>query len=238
MKRYILLSTILLFIVFATKAQEKKINTLSEKEKQEGWELLFDGKTLNGWHTYGKKDTVIGWRVIDGVLYNSGKGSDHGGDIVTDRKFKNFELYIEWRIDYQSNSGIFYHVNEEAEDAIYKTGPEYQLLDDKNWPDKLKAYQYTGANYAMNAPVGAEVKPLDQYNVTRIIVNGPHVEHWLNGVKVVEYELWTKEWEKNKMNGKWKDFPNYGIFKTGNIGLQDHGGLTRFRNIKIKVLPD
>jgi len=234
-----LLLAIFVMLVAFSQAQEKKDNVLTDKEKAEGWELLFNGKNLKGWHQYGKEGKKVkGWKVIDGVLYNSGKGSDHGGDIVTDKDYKNFELYVEWRIDYQSNSGIFYHVNEDVEDAVYKTGPEYQLLDDKNWPDKLKAYQYTGANYGMDAPKGAEVKPLDQYNVTRIIVNGPHVEHWLNGVKVVEYELWTDEWEEHKKAGKWKDYPNYGVFKTGKIGLQDHGGLTRFKNIKIRVLPD
>ena len=227
------ISTALFLLWFAYGFAQTANNHLTQKEKDDGWELLFDGETLDGWHTYGK-DTVLGWRVIDGVLYNSGSGSDHGGDIVTDKEFDNFELYIEWKIAYQSNSGIFYHVNEEAEDAIYKTGPEYQLLDDVNWPDKLKTYQYTGANYAMDAPVNAKVKPLDEYNITRIIVDGPNVEHWLNGVKVVEYELWTDTWYKHKNAGKWKDAPHYGIYKTGHIGLQDHGGLTMFRNIKVR----
>ena len=88
----------------------------------------------------------------------------------------------------------------------------------------------------MNAPVNAKVKPIDEYNTTRIIVNAPHVEHWLNGVKVVEYELWTEEWKENVKKGKWKDAPHYGIYKKGHIGLQDHGGLTMFRNIKIREL--
>lgn len=214
---------------------KEKHNQLSSEEKQNNWELLFDGETTNGWRNYGKQ-SITGWKVIDGVLYNSGKGSDHGGDIVSIKDYENFELYLEWKIGKESNSGIFFHVNEEVENAIYKTGPEYQLLDDKGWPGKIDPSQYSGANYAMNTPINTKVKPLDEFNAARIIVEGSHVEHWLNGAKVVEYELWTDEWEINKLNCKWKDYPKYGAYKTGKIGLQDHGGLTMFRNIKIRKL--
>lgn len=222
-------------ILMISCTNQKRDNMLTKKEKAEGWELLFDGKTTNGWRNYGKS-TMTGWKVIDGVLHNSGAGSDHGGDIITEEEYDNFELYIEWKATQKSNSGIFYHVNENAADAIYKTAPEYQLLDDIGWPTKLKPSQYSGANYAMNTPVNAKVKPLDEFNTARIIVNGPRVEHWLNGVKVVEYELWSEDWKKNKENSKWKDNAQYGMFKKGNIGLQDHGGLTMFRNIKIRKL--
>ena len=213
----------------------KDINTLSEKEKQQGWELLFDGKSLNKWKTFNGGE-VTGWKIVDGIMHNSGVGSDHGGDIVTKEEFQNFELCLEWKIAPESNSGIFIHVQEGITDAIYESGPEYQLIDDKGWPTKLKDSQYSGANYDMHAPVGAEVVPIDEWNKTRILVNGPHVEHWLNGNKVVEYELWSKEWKELKENSKWKDKPYYGISKKGYIGLQDHGGLTMFRNIKIRKL--
>ena len=235
MKRIFVLALIAIISITLAYSQTGEINTLTKKEKEEAWKLLFDGQTTNGWHNYGK-DGISGWKVIDGVLYNSGDGSDHGGDIVTDDEYESFELYIEWKINPQSNSGIFYHVNEQVEDAVYLTGPEYQLLDDVGWPDKLKESQYTGANYAINAPKNAKVKPLDEFNITRIIVNAHHVEHWLNGVKVVEYELWTEEWKENVKNSKWKDAPHYGIYKKGHIGLQDHGGLTQFRNIKIREI--
>lgn len=202
-----------------------------------GWQILFDGKTTNGWRNYGKK-TISGWKVVNGVLHNSGDGSDHGGDIITIGEYEDFELYLEWKIAKKSNSGIFYHVNEAGGEAIYDSGPEYQLLDDKGWPTKLKDSQYSGANYAMNPPVNSQVKPLDQWNKARIIVKDSHVEHWLNGTKVVDYELWSDDWEKNIQACKWKEHPNYGIYKRGHIGLQDHGGLTMFRNIKIKDLTD
>jgi len=216
-------------------AQNGAINSLTENEKKEGWRLLFNGKNLDGWKTFQGKE-ITGWKVIDGVLNNSGIGSDHGGDIVTREKFQRFELYIEWKIAPKSNSGIFFHVNEKIGKAIYESGPEYQLIDDKGWPDKLNNTQYSGANYAMHAPRNAVVKSLDEWNQTRIIVDGTHVQHYLNGVKVVDYYLWDHDWKSLKENGKWKDFPYYGMAKKGHIGLQDHGGLAQFKNIKIKVI--
>jgi len=216
-------------------AQNDKINTLSEKEKKEGWRLLFNGKNLDGWRTFQGKE-ISGWKVIDGVLNNSGVGSDHGGDIVTREKFQNFELSLEWKIAPQSNSGIFYHVNEKIGTAIYESGPEYQLIDDKGWPDKLRDDQYSGANYGMHAPKNAVVKDVNDWNQARIIVDGAHVQHYLNGVKVVDYQLWDNDWKLLKEKGKWKDYPYYGMARKGQIGLQDHGGLAQFRNMKIKVI--
>jgi len=216
-------------------AQNDKLNTLSEKEKKEGWRLLFNGKDLAGWRTFQGKE-ISGWKVVDGVLNNSGVGSDHGGDMITREKFQNFELSLEWKIAPQSNSGIFYHVNEKIGTAIYESGPEYQLIDDKGWPDQLRDDQYSGANYGMHAPKNAVVKDVNDWNQARIIVNGAHVQHYLNGVEVVDYQLWDNDWKRLKEKGKWKDYPYYGMARKGQIGLQDHGGLAQFRNMKIKVI--
>ena len=230
-----------LFVVFSASfllscnQQNKNLNTLTNKEKQEGWELLFDGKSFDGWKTFNGGE-VTGWKIIDGELHNSGVGSDHGGDIITKKQFENFELVLEWKIAPASNSGVFFHVQEGITDAIYESGAEYQLMDDKGWPDPLDADQYSGANYAMHAPKNAKVKPLDEWNSIRLVVKNPHVEHWLNGKKVVEYDLWSDEWHDAKAAGKWADTPHYGEAKKGHIGLQDHGGLTMFRNIKIREL--
>jgi len=224
------------FVIFLSAvAQNEKINTLSEKEKKEGWRLLFNGKNLDGWRTFQGRE-ITGWKVIDGVLNNSGVGSDHGGDIITREKFQNFDLELEWKIAPQSNSGIFYHVNEKIGTAIYESGPEYQLIDDKGWPDKLRDDQYSGANYGMHAPKNAIVKDVNDWNLARIVVDGAHVQHYLNGVKVVDYYLWDDDWKQLKEKGKWKDYPYYGMALKGQIGLQDHGGLAQFRNIKIKVI--
>lgn len=215
--------------------KDTAINTLSKKEVEEGWELLFDGKSLENWKTF-NGGKVTGWEIVDGVLNNSGVGSDHGGDIISKKEFQDFELYMEWKVSPESNSGIFFHVQEGIVNAIYESGPEYQLIDDKGWPTELKDSQYSGANYDMHAPQEAEVVPIDEWNKTRLIVKGPHVEHWLNGKKVVEYELWSDEWYERKENSKWKEREHYGMAKKGHIGLQDHGGLTMFRNIKIREL--
>lgn len=216
-------------------AQNDKINSLSEKEKKEGWQLLFNGKNLSGWKTFQGKE-ISGWKVIDGVLNNSGIGSDHGGDIITKERFQNFELYLEWKIGQKSNSGIFFHVNEKIGRAIYESGPEYQLIDDKGWPARLHDDQYSGANYGMHAPRNAIVRDLSEWNQTRIIVDETHVQHYLNGAKVVDYYLWDADWTARKEKGKWKDYLYYGMAKKGHIGLQDHGGLAQFRNIKIKII--
>ena len=215
--------------------KQPAINTLTEAEKAEGWKLLFNGTDLSNWKIYNGGE-VSGWKIEDGILHNSGVGSDHGGDIITKEQFQNFELYLEWKVSPQSNSGVFFHVVENVAPALYQSGPEYQLIDDKGWPGTLDPDQLSGANYAMHTPVGAQVKSIDDWNETRLIVNGKHVEHWLNGVKVVEYELHSDDWNARKATGKWKDEPFYGAADRGHIGLQDHGGLTMFRNIKIRTL--
>jgi len=225
----------LLLFIASSCSNKATINSLSQGEVDAGWELLFNGKTLDNWKTFNGGE-VSGWKIENGILHNSGEGSDHGGDIITKKEFADFELYLEWKLAPESNSGIFYHVQEGLTDAIYESGPEYQLIDEKGWPDKLEAYQYSGANYAMNAPQNAKVYAIGEWNTSRIIVKGSHVEHWLNQTKVVEYELWSPEWEANKSKSKWADTPYYGMSKSGHIGLQDHGGLAMFRNIKIREL--
>lgn len=210
-------------------------NTLSDAEVAAGWRLLFDGRTTDGWHTYGK-DKVIGWEVTNGELIALGQGGDHANDILTNDDYRSFELQVDWKLSPQANSGIFYHVVEKGYDLAYATGPEYQLIDDDGWPDKLEDWQHTAANYAMNPPSRKAARPVGQWNHTRILVSGAHVEHWLNGVKVVSYELWTPDWESRVKAGKWKDYPGYGRAKTGKIGLQDHGNKIYFRNIKIRTI--
>ncbi len=215
--------------------KEQPINTLTKEEIADGWKLLFNGVDMSGWKLYNGGEAT-GWRVEDGIMKNSGVGSDFGGDIITVDQYKNFDLVLEWKVSPSSNSGVFYRVQEGVAQAIYQTGPEYQLIDDKGWPEKLEPDQYSGANYGMQAPVNSEVKPIDDWNLSRLVVEGNHVEHWLNNVKVVEYDFYTDDWFARKNAGKWKDVPTYGIAEIGHIGLQDHGGLTLFRNIRIKEL--
>ncbi len=219
----LLICTILIFGIAA--AQGKK-----------GWISLFDGKTTDGWRTYQNKPSGS-WSVSDGLLYCKGNkdGNKQHADLITKDEFDNFELSIEWKIAPTANSGIIYRATE-AYPASYESGPEYQLIDDAGYPDKLEDYQKTGANYAMDAPVVHASKPAGEWNTTRIIVNKQHVQHWLNGKKVVEYELWSDAWKQHKTAGKWKDKEGYGMAKAGHIALQDHGGEAWFRNIRIRKL--
>ncbi|HVT83954.1 MAG TPA: DUF1080 domain-containing protein [Chitinophagaceae bacterium] len=235
-KKIVLFIFTLLGFSVASFAQQKD-NTLSAAEKKAGWKLLFDGKTLNGWRMYQNKP-ADSWLAKDGNLYCKGSTtdkSDKQADIITTDQYGDFELSIEWKISPQGNSGILYHVTEEY-DASYLSGPEYQLIDDDGYPEKLEDWQKTGADYAMYTTSSRPTKPVGQYNLTKIVVKGAHREYWLNGVKVVEFEAWTDDWYKRKAAGKWKDAPGYGMAKTGYICLQDHGSEMWFKNIKIRKL--
>ena len=210
-------------------------NKLSKTAQNKGWQLLFDGQTTKGWHAYNQKGTT-GWAAKDGELIALGQeGGSH--DIVSDEIFGDFDLSIEWKIAPGGNSGIFFNVVESPQyEAIYATGPEYQLVDDLGFPQKLEDWQKTAANYAMHPPMKNALRPVGQYNLTRLIVQKGHVEHWLNGEKIVEYQLWSPEWENLVKAGKWKDYPMYGRAKRGHLALQDHGKQTWFKNIKIRAL--
>lgn len=201
---------------------------------------LFDGHSLTGWHAYNNSTKNIkNWTIIDSALVCLGLAADaQGGDIVTDREYENFELSWDWKVDKGSNSGVMYHV---VEDSVYKapyeTGPEYQIIDDIGFPQKLEEWQKAGADYAMHPPnKNKKLMPVGQWNHSKIIYNKGHVEHWLNGEKIVEFESGTDEWKKKKTAGKWKNYPGYAIATKGKIALQDHGNKAYFKNILITEL--
>jgi hypothetical protein len=205
-------------------------NTLTAKDRADGWRLLFDGKTTSGWRGYRQQTLPSGWRAVDGALTRVGQA----GDVVTIDEFGDFELTLEWKLAPNGNSGVFYRVVED-DPVMWHMAPEYQIIDNA-YKEPLKPGQYAGANYDLDPPSRDVTKPIGSWNVTRVVARGPHVEHWLNGVKVVEYELWTPGWERQVGESKFKDYPKYGRARRGHIGLQDHGDQAAFRNIKIRGL--
>jgi hypothetical protein len=210
---------------------EQAHNTLTAAERAEGWQLLFDGQTTQGWRGFRRPDMPTGWRVVDGELQRAGSG----GDIITVEQFADFELKLEWKIEKGGNSGVIFRVSEEW-NRTWKTGPEMQVLDDERHRDGLQRITSAGSNYALHAAPEGAVHPAETWNHARIVARGAHVEHWLNGVKVVEYELWSPEWEELVAASKWDTLPGYGRQRRGHIALQDHGDSVAYRNIKIRPL--
>jgi alpha-3'-ketoglucosidase len=225
----------------AEMTQTQSPNTLSEEEETYGWELLFDGKSTELWNGYNKTSfPTKGWSVEDEMLIVKKSGTEEdgfGGDIVTKDKYENFELTIDFMLSDTANSGIFYMVTEEEGSAIWHNAPEYQILDDATYATMgVTNIHFTAANYDLHPAEKDYKNPMGEWNTARIIVNKGHVEHWLNGNKVVEYDLWTPEWEAKVKASKFKDYPGYGRTKNGQIGLQDHGHEVKFRNLKIRSI--
>ncbi len=215
----------------ANAMQEAPVNRLTAEEEAAGWRLLFDG-TLDGWRGYRRADAPAGWSVEDGILaFTPGAGD---GDLMTREQFGDFELELEWKIAEGGNSGIFYRATE-AERAPYWTGPEFQILHNAGHPDGRTPATSAGSNYALHAPVEDVTRPVGEWNRVRIVLDGARVEHWMNGVRIVEYELWTDEWRELVASTKFVDWPAYGMARAGHIGLQDHGDPVWFRNIRIRV---
>ena len=221
----------------AIAGESTSANQLSEQQKADGWKLLFDGQTMAGWRPF-KNKVNDSWEVLDGTLHCK-KVNDtienKRGDLMTTDQYENFELAFEWRIAPQGNSGVIYRVTEDF-DVPYASGPEYQLIDDVGYPGELKAANKTACNYDMHEAKNKTLNPPGEWNSSKIVVNGNHVEHWLNGVNVLEYEFGSADWKKRVAGSKWKDFPGYGLSKAGYIDLQDHGSEAWFRNLYIKVL--
>jgi len=240
----------------STPAQPTAPNTLTGQEQKDGWKLLFDGKTLNGWRAY-QADTVeirdpqtravvrkevrltkvdsIGpsWKVIDGVLTKTRPGDD----IITKDKYTNFEFAWEWKVTPSGNSGVFIRANE-TQSKVYWSAVEFQIADDSLTPDSKNPLTSAGAAYGLYAPPPRVAKFAGNWNSSRIVARGTHVEHWMNGQKTIEYDVGSPDFEAKLAASKFKPYlPSWGHNKTGVIGIQgDHTGTLELRNIKIKVL--
>jgi len=206
-----------------------QVNTLTAAEKQAGWTLLFDGRTTEGWRGFKAPAPDPGWHVKDGALSPDPKTSK---DIMTKEMFGDFELAFDWKIAAKGNSGLMYRVTEDGEQT-YWSGPEYQVLDNSRGEPPL---QRAGALYDLYAPSQDATRPVGEFNQGRIVVRRGHVEHWLNGVKVVEYELGSADFKAKVAASKFKAWPMFGVAPQGHIALQNHGDEVAFRNIKIRRL--
>jgi len=197
------------------------------------WRSLLEDSSAPAWRGWKESGFPAGWHVAGGVLSKDGAVDD----LVTLQPYGDFELELEWKIGKAGNSGVFYRGTREY-DHIYWSAPEYQLLDDANTEDGKNRLTAAGSDYALyGAPAGV-VEPYDHWNKTRLVVKGNHVEHWLNGKKVVTYELKSADWNARVAASKFSKYPNYGLARSGLIGLQgDHPGALEIRNIRIREWP-
>ncbi len=206
---------------------------LTAEQRAAGWRSLFDGRSLAGWRGYKQQTVPAGWHAVDGTLAKEGSI----GDIITRDQFGNFELAFDWKLSPGGNAGLFYRGTEEY-DHIYWSAPEYQLLDDSLHSDGRNRLTAAGAAYGLYPSPAGIVKPANQWNSTLIVVQGSRIQHWMNGQKLLEYELGGPDWEAKVKASKFNEYPRYGRAARGYIGFQgDHDGMLTLRNIRIRVLP-
>ncbi len=216
------------------------INQLTAEEAEAGFRSLFDGESLDHWRGFKLDHVPAGWSVADGVVHFLPPEGDDAGpraDLMTREQYRNFEFRFDWAVTPGGNSGVMFHVSEDAP-ASYSTGPEFQILDDGGHRDGQRMETSAASNYALHARQGGELVPLGEFNTSALRVEGAVVTHWLNGEKVVEYTLWDDEWKELVAASKFASMPGYGMMETGHIALQDHGNEIWFRNLRILVLPD
>jgi 3-keto-disaccharide hydrolase len=206
--------------------------TLTAEQRAAGWRSLFDGTSTSAWRGYQSPTFPAGWSIVDGVLTKSAAV----GDLVSKEQFGNFELALDWNLLPGGNAGLFYRGTEDY-DHIYWSAPEYQLLDDANHPDGKSRLTSAGAAYALYPSPAGVVKPAGQWNSTLIVVNGNRVQHWMNGQKLLEYELGSPDWEAKVKASKFVEYPKYGRATRGYLGIQgDHEGVLSIRNVRVREL--
>jgi len=204
---------------------------LGEKEKSEGWVALFDGKTLNGWRNYKGEGVKSGWKVEGGAMVHTKKG----GDLITEKQYENYELKLEWKISEGGNSGIFLGVRE-GKGAIYFTGIEMQILDNQKHKDRKDPTHRAGACYGLFASVDSAVGKVGTWNRVRILKEGDHYQFFLNGVKTADFKTESEGFKKLVAQSKFKKWPKFATYRKGHIGLQDHGDVVSFQNLKIREI--
>ncbi len=207
--------------------------TLSGQVAQPQWGSLFDGQTIAHWRGYKMATVPDSWRVEEGAItWTKGVAAD----LVSREQYTNFEFEFDWKVPPGGNSGVMFRVTEELEQT-YHSGPEFQILHNAGHSDGTNPMTSAGSNHSLHAPTKDMTKPVGEWNQGRLVVNGNHVEHWLNGEKVVDYDLHSPDWTKRLMASKFKDVPRYGRESKGHLVLQEHGSRIQYKNLRIKVLP-
>ncbi|WP_300600377.1 DUF1080 domain-containing protein [Niabella sp.] len=219
-------------------ANEASENTLSKKEKAAGWKLLFDGKTTAGWHTYGATAPGTAWQAVDGTLQLDGEAKSGRGDLVSDEEYGNFELQLDWKISQKGNSGVCLYVidNKDKYKYMWYTGPEMQILDNEGHPDGKITKHRAGDLYDIIKSSSEPVKAVGEWNHVVIKSLNGKLDFYLNGVHIIDTHMWDDNWRALVAQSKFKNLPDFAAFKSGRIGLQDHGNTVWFRNIKIRRL--
>ena len=230
-----------MLLLLGSAALAQKPNTLTRKEKKEGWKLLFDGQTTKGWHTYLRDTVGSKWQVKDGALvFDPTQPDNGGGDIVTNEVYENYELQLQWKISKGGNSGIIFDVQEDPQfNATYLTGPEMQVLDNIDAEDNKKPNHLAGCLYDMSGDASvSKPNPVGEWNQVRLIQNKGHLTFWLNGIKTFDGQIGSPEWNAMVANSKFKNkaFWNFAKVAKGKIALQQHPGSSGWRNIKIRQL--
>ncbi|MCI0624086.1 MAG: DUF1080 domain-containing protein [Acidobacteria bacterium] len=199
------------------------------------WIVLFDGKSKEAWRGYQRRDFPDkGW-VIDQGAFKTVVDGEHV-DLVTKQKFRNFELELEWKVSPGGNGGIFYRASEEDKE-IWHSAPEIQVLDDDRHRDGKNPKTSAGSLYALVAPVGKKLRPVGDFNQFRLVLRSNHGEHWVNGLKIVEYDLGSPKLKELIAESKFKDMPSFARLPEGHIGIQHHGQEVWYRNIRVRDLP-
>jgi hypothetical protein len=226
-------------VAYAEEPPQFSKNQLSDEEKKAGWRLLFDGQTTAGWRRYQATTMPTTWKVENGSLLSRPGKDDSRGDIVTVDQFDDFELVLEWKMTKGNNGGVIYRATEELEN-VWESGAEFQILDNDGHADGLNRLASAGSCYAVFAPAKDATRPLGQWNRTRIVARGKHVEHWLNGEELLEYEVDSERWRSHVKTSKYFHTAygrgNWGRAPKGHIALQDYGGAIEYRNIKLRPI--
>lgn len=218
-------------------------NSLTGKQKQEGWQLLFDGMHTSGWHSYGLSNVAASWTIADNALHGDPSAKKDAAvtwsnDLVTDDEYKNFDFKADWKIAKNGNSGIIFYVHEDKDryKNTYETGPEMQVIDNAGHPDGKIIKHHAGDLYDLISSSTEPVKPVGEWNHAEIIANNGKLDFYLNGQHIVSTTMWDDNWKQMVANSKFKSMPAFGTFKQGHIALQMHGDEVWYRNIMIKKL--